>query len=349
MIINTWRAGTFQECRRKARFVHLENLSPLRTPDTLVTGDAVHKGLATLFVTSDTSLAIQKARSTYRERYAGELQLPEEVKLHERNVAFAERAVAEYANAYPKQRFTVLHPEVSFLVELPGTRHHCAFAHHLLYDEWLRPDDERQCHPATSPQCWQSHWFGGRTDAIISWEGKLWLLEHKTTGLTTTNQKGEMEAQQNYKDTFHLDFQPTGYLYGISRQLGLRLNGFILNCILKPRKNASDQFAVHLDQDIFIRTEEQLADYERELIQLCDDYERAVVEQHMYKNTRSCMKFNRKCAYWNLCKALREPQQGEFSQRQPDYIDLEYYKLLQLDPPKEVSQCLSADPVEANL
>lgn len=334
MIINTWRAGTFLDCRQKAKRIHIDCLSPLKTPENLIKGDAVHKGLAAFFVSGDVHLAEQRAESTYRERYADQMILPEEQVLIEQGVQFARAAVQEYALEYPKEQFQVLHPEVEFAVELPDTKHHCWWAHHLCqpsvpFDRCLYADSQ-QVKYAPTDDCYQSHWFVGRTDAIVSWQGKIWLLEHKTTSLTTD---GGTKAQPNFFARFELDFQPTGYCYGVGKQLGINVNGFILNAILKPRKNSKDPFAINFDRDIFVRTKEQLAVYEREMIELANDYERAAIEGRWYKNTHSCMNYNRKCDYLALCKGPREPHPGEYTVRDKDYVDLRYYKLLGLEPP----------------
>lgn len=338
MIINTWRAGTFLDCRQKAKRTHFDNLSPLKTAENLIKGDAIHKGIASFFVNNDPCVAMQKAESTYRARFEGQMILPEEQLLIEQGVTFARKTVSEYAELYPKEQFQVLHPEVEFCVELPNTMHHCWWAHKLLFPDQLYSE----C-PGQDGKCIQSHHFVGRTDAIVSWQGKIWLLEHKTTSLTT---EGGTKAQPNFFARFELDFQPTGYCYGVGRQLGIDVNGFILNAILKPRKNAKDPFDVNFDRDIFVRTKDQLKVYEEELIQLANDYERAAIENRWYKNTHSCLNYNRKCDYWALCKGLREPHEGEFQKRDPDYVDLRYYKLLGIEPP---AVPVAVDAFEGNL
>lgn len=323
MIINISRGTTFDSCQMKAKYWYELGLKSKREADPLVFGGAIHKAYAHFFSTQDVQGAKDALESEVRERIENVFLLPEEKAHYEKMIEQGKCAVEQYSQHYSKQPFTVLHPEVRFTVALPGTEHHCWYAHKLLY-----PDVpfERHIMGDGGPEphsCWQPHYLTGVTDAVIMWDQMVWLLEHKTTAYMS----------DDYFLQWVLDHQPTGYIYGIWKAIGLRPHGFILNVIKKPPKNARDQFAFGFSREPFLKTDEDLQDFEREMIILANDYERVAAGNLWRKNPKSCRSYNRTCYFHDLCKRFGVVEPGEFDQRDQDYVEEQYYTLLNIPNP----------------
>lgn len=347
MIFNISRLHQFQECRRKAQYADIDRLIPNREEEALMIGSGFHGGAASILAGKPLEEAKRDAEAAYRERQAKDL-LPEEQAQHEHNVTLVNCMVEKFHRKYKDDPYTVLHPEVEFCVPMPGTIHHCYFAHQMLGKEtncnaqmsgkggyflcdcgYATVQEalllDRSCGNCGEqiPLCFQPHWFKGKTDAIIMLRNVIWLLEHKTTAL----------AYSLYVRQFQLADQPTGYIYGIWKSIGLKPHGFILNVIQKPNKRVREinPFNIEIDREPFLRTDEDLARFEREAIQLATDYEHAVVEKAMYMNTSSCHNWNRACYFLDVCLNHGEIREDQFIRRDDDYVLDEYKKILHME------------------
>jgi hypothetical protein len=276
----------------------------------------------------------------FRDRIANQLILPEEQREIENQIEFVRHAVRAFAREYDKAEYKVLWPEVSGCVAIPGTEHHCHFVHRLLH-----PDTALQ--GCNDPKCYQPHYLRFRTDGIIELYHKVWLLEQKTTS----------RADNMFWEKFQLDFQTWGYVYGIWKVTGLKPSGFLVNAIIKhsrkPYGSPSKGYKMELDptnvdfmREPYLISDEDLQDWERDFKGLANDYEEAFRDKalnpdslRIYKNTNSCHTYNRRCYYFDLCKRKQEQIDGEFTIRNRDYVDDEYYNLLGLPKPESEQLC----------
>lgn len=322
MIANWSRISQFQECRRKAyNWDHL-HMKSWREADALLTGGGFHVGAAVLFSTKDVEQAVAATETDMRKKYEGQLVLPEEKPAIEHSIEWAKRAVLKFAEHYEGQDVQVLWPEVAFCVEMPNSYHNCWFFHQLLHPNL----DFKQCEwLGCQSNCWRPHYFKGRTDAVVSWMTKVWLFEHKTNSQTP----------EIFYKRYLLDAQATGYMYGIWRRLGVKPEGFILNVIQKPYKNAKDQLAVGFGREPYFRSNEDLERFAREFVEQASDYERAfrsAAEGNtaaVYMNTKACSNYGRMCNYAGYCQRNFVALPDEFTDREPDYVEEEYQKILE--------------------
>jgi hypothetical protein len=124
-------------------------------------------------------------------------------------------------------------------------------------------------------------------------------------------------------------------MYGIWKQMGVLPEGFILNVIQKPYKNAKDQLSVGFGREPYMRSSEDLERFARELAAQANDYERAFAAadngdiSQVYMNTKSCTNYNRQCYYMDYCQRGFVAFEDEFSKRGLDYVEEEYTKLLE--------------------
>jgi len=324
VIINISRSQFFQQCRRKQWFYD-QGLVQLGVAEPLITGSAYHAGAAVLTAKKDREGAIKAAEGHYRTELAKvKLILPEEQVLHERNIELVKRMLNAQADQYVKDTWTVLKPEVEFLVPLPNTQHHCWFIHKFLFEAGEIPNNLDIC---TNPKCIQPHFLKGKTDAVLSWNSMIWIMERKTSGM----------KQNIFWDQWYLSHQLTAYVYGVRKSTNLPVNGVILEKMPKPAKN-QDPFSFNYspEREPYLRSESDLQQFEAEISNIASDYERAAVvgKGAFYRNPQSCIDYNRRCDYWDCCKRGGEPNPGEFRQRDKDYVEKAYYTLLELSIPE---------------
>jgi len=248
--------------------------------------------------------------------------LPEERVMHERNIELAKRMINAQADIYTKDTWTVLKPEVEFMVDLPGTEHHCWYVHQILH-----PNE--QWNPASTcsdPRCVICHKLRGKTDAVLSWNSMIWILERKTSGM----------KQNIFWDQWYLSHQLSGYVWGVRKATGLPVNGVILEKSPKPAKNQDPfSFDYSPEREPYLRSEADLLEFEREISLIASDYERAATsgKEAFYRNPQSCIDYNRRCDFWDCCKRGGIPNEGEFRHRDVDYVETAYYDLLGLEVP----------------
>lgn len=320
MILNISRIKEFKQCSMKTKYHQIDGLEENSIAIPLMTGGAFHEGAAKFLATRNVKESTQLAEAKYRERLIGQMILPEERATIEQQIELSKRMVDVFASNFSDHEMTVISPEVEFCVPMVGTDHHCIFFHKLLNPRVVPAD-------CTHPQCIQPHYFRGKTDAVISWKGKIWLLEHKTTAMT-----GNI-----FYDKFMLDFQTTGYLYGIGKALGTRPHGFLLNVLKKPNKNAKDQLSVSFEREPYLRSDEDITRFEREFIHHAEDYEHAVINNRYAMDgawNESCVKWQRRCHFWDVCKNHDRVIPEQFREKEPDYVDAQYYTILGLTPPE---------------
>jgi hypothetical protein len=334
MILNISRGKSFQSCRTFAFNWDELRLYPWREADPLIIGEGYHFGSEIISNSADIHTAVKNTELRMRERYSKSLILPEEQADIERNIEWAKHAVAQWGVNYDKADFKILWPEVTGRIPIPGTEHHCWFCHRLLFPDVPYTECPLSDHPAS--KCWQPHYFIFKTDGVIEMHHNIWLLEQKTTSSTD---------RSNFWTKFQLDTQVRGYAYGIWKATGVMINGVLINAIIKHNKQITvngrkkyqlDPTNVGFEREPILLTKADLLDFEREFVQIANDYELAFRTGNIYKNTQSCFNYNRKCMYFDQCKrgdGVVHPE--EFKVREQDYAEKAYYDLLGIPNPKE--------------
>lgn len=151
-----------------------------------------------------------------------------------------------------------------------------------------------------------------KTDKIVNYEGLLWLIDHKTMG------KNDDREFMKYE----MDIQVTAYIYGVSKVLGTRVAGVIIDGLIKTKV---PQFR----RESFLRSDEELAEFEQEFVEMCREiawrYQRvrngADWKVVFYKNTGACFHWGRACAFRNLCIRDTPVNRMMYEPRDADYMD----------------------------
>lgn len=364
MVINSSRVQTAMLCWRKAFNQQHRRLAAPRTSFNLIDGSGFHEGVAHGLASKDWSQAEQVALAKFEEDLPKAGLLPEEFYTADQHRSLVRKMLSCYRDNYEHEQYQVIQPECEFEVALPGSEHSCVFLHHweLTGREWVehwgppsaeailekRVRSHRQMYDTTVsdrfqiyPQecsCWQPHRVKGKTDAVVMWtfggSRGLWLLEHKTTAI----------SGQQFWNQWLIDLQPTVYLYGIWKALGIKPSGFILNAINKPSEaqvsnwNSRRKYGqakgvedyISYERQAFLRTEEDLLRCEQQLKDWCDEWEWRVTNgKFPLSNIRNiCFSYNRACDYYTLCLSHDQPSEFEnFGVRSADYIDVRIEEL----------------------
>ena len=174
-----------------------------------------------------------------------------------------------------------------------------------------------------------NHKLRGRTDGVLQWNNLIWILERKTSGM----------KQNIFWDQWYLSHQLSGYVYGVRKSTNLPVHGVLLEKMPKPTRNQNPStFDYSPEREPYLRSEADLAEFEGEIITIADDYERAAQrgKSAFYRNPQACTDYNRRCEFWEACKRGRV-NDGEFRQRDQDYVEEAYYTILGIPNPKEVA------------
>lgn len=305
-----------------------QGIVPIKTAEPLMLGSAYHAGTAMLTAKRDLDLGVKTALDYMDEEFNKQkMILPEERTLHANNQRIMERMIKAQWSVWKTDAWTVLKPEVEFTVPVPGTEHHCHFIHALLVKVgYIDPNlPEKVC---VDPRCWQPIRLRGKTDAVLSWNSLIWIMERKTSGM----------KQEIFWDQWYLSHQISGYVYGVRKATGLPINGVILEKAPKPARNQNPlTFDYSPEREPYLRSEADLQEFEDELIAIATDYEAAAASatphRAFYRNPKSCCNYNRRCHFHATCKRGTGPQEGEFGKRELDYVELAYYDILGLPVP----------------
>lgn len=348
MIINVSRVKSWRLCKRKAFNQYHRRLEAPRSMN-LVDGGAFHAGVAAGRASHDWKHAREVANEMFAEDVKKSTLLPEQEYLIEEHRSLVEGMIGCFEQQYEHEQYQIIQPECEFDVELPNSHHNCIWLHHVVwnpeiqqhYEIWGPPKPEDVISgnmysphktPAEDCSCYQPHRFVGKTDAVVSWNHNIWLDEYKTTSISGSQ----------FWDQWQLDIQPTAYIYGIWKMLGVRPRGFLLNALRKPSEAqvagwnskrkvgapTSPKDYLSLEREAFFRSEDDLARVERLLLSTAMEWEEEMVTKRpepfpgVFSST-GCNTYNRKCEYWNCCCSHDQAGSLEaLEARAPDYVDL---------------------------
>lgn len=324
MIINSSRAQLALKCWKETfNRVHRQLGGPKAF--SLTDGAAMHRGIAYGLAKKDWAGALVAARESFDEDKKAIKALPEEeAYIFDNHWQLVEKMIDCYREGFEGETYQILQPECEFDVKLPGTEHNCVWMHHIqegVGEVWGPPNSEAILagiiHPAhrnsqslaerVKCPCWQPHRLVGRTDGLALWNKALWLLEHKSSAI----------SGENFWSNFRLTIQPTIYIYGIWKHLGLKPSGVLVNLITKPseaqvanynskRKYGADKTIadyVTYSREGFLRTDEDLLRVEQQMIDLCNEWEWRIVNGKfpMSNIPQICTQYNRLCDFHGCC------------------------------------------------
>jgi len=121
---------------------------------------------------------------------------------------------------------------------------------------------------------------------------------------------------------YAMDVQVTAYVYGVSKVLGTRVAGVIIDGLIKTKV---PQFR----RESFLRSDSELAEFEAEFVEMCQEIAWRMKRVQngedwktvFYKNTSSCYHWGRACSMLPLCQRDTPVMRMMYNKRTPDYMD----------------------------
>ena len=159
------------------------------------------------------------------------------------------------------------------------------------------------------------HFLRFRIDKIVNWRGSLWILDHKTTA------KMDMREVSKYQ----MSFQMQAYVYAVTKYLGVRVNGVVVDMLVKTQ-------IPQYHQEVYAYTDESLAEWEHDFVQYANEIQARKDAMKHYvdagkdpklvwrKNTGHCFNYGT-CTFRNLCLRDTPGERMAFTKRTPDYVD----------------------------
>ena len=218
MFLNYSRASLFNQCRRKWALEYFigGGVVPEQEDDRLLIGQAVHKGLESLYL-NDPMAAIKAAdyyNDSRSEHWNGAL-LEEWMESND----LVRRMVHGYSvREYPKDDFSIVHTERSFAVPLGEVCYECG--------------EPYGNHGMICQECGaEIHSWVGTLDLLVNRKGdgphdRFAVLDHKTTASTPSD---------DFLNNFARSFQLLGYVYGAEKDSGLKIREYGVNALQKAK------------------------------------------------------------------------------------------------------------------
>lgn len=324
MILNHTRFSSANLCWRKTFNQFHRRLAGSHSISR-TDGVAYHAGVAHALAKNDWSGGLAVARAAFDAEIAaaGDL-LPFEQYAVQDNWEVTELMYKLYQENYDGMEMQMLQPECEFNVPLTTRHHFCIWKHwrHRSTGEefWTPPPPEailggqvESPHHIdgnfnTNCACFDVHRIIGKIDGLWLWKHALWINDHKTTAL----------APDSFWPQWSLNYQPSIYMYGAQKALGILPKGFIINAIFKPseaqvtswnnkRKHGPPQSAkdyLKYGREAFLRSTEDIERARREFAQKADEWEWRIVNGAFPLSPPpgpACRMYNKTCEFHQLC------------------------------------------------
>ena len=147
--------------------------------------------------------------------------------------------------------------------------------------------------------------YGGRWDKLIRKDGKLWIIDHKTT--TVYRKSGGFA--ESFLESFSPNSQVDGYIFGGNLAFPKEVAGVFIDAIL-VHKTVRKFAHIPITKDVHT-LDEWLWEANREIDRIEEDRNRVEVAKNLHdrsleafpKNTGACFNYNSRCVYFEQCQA----------------------------------------------
>lgn len=260
--------STFQSCPKKYYWRMIRHLTPVTVAPALEFGKAIHLALEIYYIFKNMGYTVESAmdnaiRAFYEvyEDREGE---------DRRTLANGEKLLRGYAEVYANEPFKVVGTEVGFAVPI----------------DYKNSEGENK-----------SFILVGRIDALVNWNGPLYVLETKSTA----------QLGYGYFNQFEMNQQMDGYLWGAMLSTGEKVQGVIINTleVWKDVKRVSEKtkkLEDHYARDPQTRSDFELEEYKNDMGMQVENILDAEKRNRFPRNKQNCYTYNSRCPYWNLCK-----------------------------------------------
>lgn len=137
----------------------------------------------------------------------------------------------------------------------------------------------------------------GRLDAIVSYDGQLLIMDHKTTSI----------LGPTFYDDFVIGSQMLGYTWA-ARKLGFDVKGLLLD-VIGARKPTKSGVGNELQRQRYFYSQEHIDEWEHDTFTAITDFLEHLCRGYFKKSTKWCFGRYGRCQYWDVCTQI--PTQRE--------------------------------------
>lgn len=274
----------FTTCPRSAQYYLCSRREAAEDRTALTFGKIIHKVLETYYKNLNRSIAEREALMLTTA--AQEFQSWQPPEGDYRNYDIACQVIEAYCKSFPLEEFRILSlPEGGPAIEVP-------FAVPLGEIEvgaeiYVQEGEEtpRLQHLDKLPLVWQ-----GRIDLIYETQGRVSLMDHKTTSM----------MGPSYFKEFELSHQVYGYVWAASQLLKRAVYGFNVNAlaIRKPTKTGK---GIELVRQIVPLDQCLLDEWIDDTLHIVSDFVENVRRGYFPKHTKWCVGKYGECPYRSVC------------------------------------------------
>ena len=263
----------FQTCKRKYYYRKVLGLTPLTVAPALAFGKALHEGFETFYFflgrKEEREQALEKALRVFREGYE------DRIEDDKRTIANGEKLLKSYEEVYRNEGFVTLTQEVAYVVPLEYTL-----------------DGVKK-----------SVLLCGVLDALVRWNGPLYVLERKTTA----------QLNINFFKPFEQSSQLDHYIVASEKVIGEKCYGAILDAAevwkeVKRETAKTKKMEDHFARDIINRSTLELEEFAKDTGMIVEEILEAERTNRFPRNKQACFSYNYKCPYWDICKYGDDPK-----------------------------------------
>lgn len=299
----------FLKCSRAAEYYAVRSREPDRSAAALNFGGALHKAIEVLMRYGVSDATMTKGIGLIYEQFETRPVAVDEW----RTADHAVKVFKKYCEKYPLELFKVAtdssarpHVEIPFAIPLGAIELNADIRYHI--DQIIVPDVVERL-----PDWWETRTrpqsgglgfhvkkvyilWSGRMDAILTWDGQYWIMDHKTSSV----------GGDGFFNDFILSQQTTGYTWAASRIIGAKVEGLLLNALI-CRKPTPTGKTIEFVRRRYHYTEDHLAEWEEDIMALVSDFLTSLKRGYFPKQTTHCEGKYGQCKYHSVC-TLPRPQ-----------------------------------------
>ena len=292
LFIDNSTLEVFTTCPRAAQYYVCQKKEKNTERPALRFGGIVHKILETRYRRNDPCVTPECEAAMVATAEAEFAQWTPPLEEF-RNYGAAVNLIHEYNKHYPIEPFRPVMSGQTPLIEVPFA---CLLGEVPVMETILirNPDGSIELRSVeTIKVMWQ-----GRIDMVVQYEGRHYLVDHKTTSV----------MGPTYFREFEMSSQFHGYTWAAQKLLNTPIHGAIINAI-GVRKPTRTGVPLEFERKTVQLSQTSLEEWERDTLYIVADFIEMVRRQYMPKHTKWCVGKYGMCQFFDVCTLPVEQRQ----------------------------------------
>jgi ATP-dependent exoDNAse (exonuclease V) beta subunit len=300
------RRTNFETCNRYYYWRDIRDLRQFGKAPALDFGTSWHAAMDTLWVAAKSSVSltdmkiVELAHGTFNETWEG----------------LGHPSLENMSEDEHKYLYKARNPETAFFMLVNYYAHRKNFIQEV---ELLEKEKPFAVPLDISDK---ETFYVGRLDKTIRWNGRVWVVEHKTTSWGS----GRSGISSTYLESFDPNSQVEGYQHAGRMYYGKAFKGVLIDAAL-VYASCHDKFALLPIESTWAKLDQWLWETKRQfkLLEINKEALKEVKKDDEFmaafpRNTKNCIQFMRPCSYMDLCKTIPNPAS------EPDRIPMGFAK-----------------------